>query len=79
MEPYSEEQVKSAAELCLHLTETFKIKRNCIGHNTKFEGTEHFEGIVSKSNFDGKYTDLNPSFDFKNFIKLIENGKYTQR
>jgi len=77
-EPYSEEQVKSAAELCLHLTETFKIKRNCIGHNTKFEGTEHFEGIVSKSNFDGKYTDLNPSFDFKNFIKLIENGKYTQ-
>ena len=78
-EPYSEEQVKSAAELCLHLTETFKIKRNCIGHNTKFEGTEHFEEIVSKSNFDGKYTDLNPSFDFKNFIKLIENGKYTQR
>ena len=68
-EPYSEEQVKSAAELCLHLTETFKIKRNCIGHNTKFEGTEHFEGIVSKSNFDGKYTDLNPSFDFKNFIR----------
>ena len=73
-EPYSEEQVKSTAELCSHLTEILKIKKRCIGHNTRFEGVEHFEGIVSKSNFDGKYTDLNPSFNFENFIKLIDNG-----
>jgi len=72
-EPYSEEQVKSTAELCSHLTEILKIKKRCIGHNTRFEGVEHFEGIVSKSNFDGKYTDLNPSFNFENFIKLIDN------
>ena len=39
---------------------------------------EHFEGIDSNSNFDVKYTDLNPSFNFGNFIKLIENGEYTQ-
>ena len=77
-EPYSEEQMKSTAELCLHLIEILKIRKKCIGHNTKFEGIEHFEGIVSKSNFDGKYTDLNPSFNFGNFIKLIENGEYTQ-
>jgi N-acetyl-anhydromuramyl-L-alanine amidase AmpD len=73
-EPYSDEQMKSTAELCSHLTEILKIKKRCIGHNTRFEGVEHFEGIVSKSNFDGKYTDLNPSFNFENFIKLIDNG-----
>jgi hypothetical protein len=77
-EPYSDEQMKSTAELCLHLTEILKIKKKCVGHNTRFEGIEHFEGIVSKSNFDGKYTDLNPSFNFGNFIKLIENGEHTQ-
>ena len=77
-EPYSDEQVKSTAELCSHLTEILKIKKGCIGHNTKFEGIEHFEGIVSKSNFDGKYTDLNPSFNFGDFIKLLENEQYTQ-
>ena len=73
-EPYSEAQVKSAAELCLHLTEILKIKKMCVGHNTKIEGVENFEGIVSKSNFDGKYTDLNPSFSFDTFNKLIHNG-----
>ena len=73
-EPYSEEQVKSTAELCLHLTEILKIKKKCVGHNTKIDGVEHFEGIVSKSNFDGRFTDLNPSFSFDTFNKLIDNG-----
>jgi N-acetyl-anhydromuramyl-L-alanine amidase AmpD len=77
-EPYSDEQLKSTAELCSHLTEILKIKKRCIGHNTRFEGIEHFEGIVSKSNFDGKHTDLNPSFNFGDFIKLLENEQYTQ-
>jgi len=77
-EPYSDEQVKSTAELCIHLIEILNIKKRCVGHNTRFEGVEHFEGIVSKSNFDGKYTDLNPSFNFENFTKLIDNGEYTQ-
>jgi len=77
-EPYSDEQVKSTAELCSHLTEILKIKKRCVGHNTRFEGIEHFEGIVSKSNFDGKHTDLNPSFNFGDFIKLLENEQYTQ-
>ena len=73
-EPYSEEQVNSTAELCLHLTEILKIKKNCVGHNTRIDGVEHFEGIVSKSNFDGRFTDLNPSFNFESFNKLIQNG-----
>ena len=73
-EPYSEEQVKSTAELCLQLTEILNIKKKCVGHNTKIDGVEHFEGIVSKSNFDGRFTDLNPSFNFESFNKLIQNG-----
>ena len=73
-EPYSDEQMKSTAELCLHLTEILKIKKMCVGHNTKIDGVENFEGIVSKSNFDGRYTDLNPSFSFDTFNKLIHNG-----
>ena len=72
-DPYSDAQVNSAAELCLHLTEILNIKKKCVGHNTKIDGVEHFEGIVSKSNFDGRFTDLNPSFNFGNFIKLIDN------
>ena len=73
-DPYSDAQVNSAAELCLHLTEILNIKKKCVGHNTKIDGVEHFEGIVSKSNFDGRFTDLNPSFSFDTFNKLIENG-----
>ena len=73
-EPYSEEQVNSTAELCLHLTEILKIKKNCVGHNTRIDGVEHFEGIVSKSNFDSRFTDLNPSFNFDTFNKLIRHG-----
>ena len=73
-EPYSEEQINSTAELCLHLTEILKIKKNCVGHNTRIDGVEHFEGIVSKSNFDSRFTDLNPSFNFDTFNKLIRHG-----
>ena len=73
-DPYSDAQVNSAAELCLHLTEILNIKKKCVGHNTKIDGVEHVEGIVSKSNFDGRFTDLNPSFSFDTFNKLIENG-----
>ena len=38
----------------------------------------HEDQVLIKSNFDGKYTDLNPSFNFENFVKLIQNGEYTQ-
>ena len=33
-DPYSDAQVNSAAELCLHLTEILNIKKKCVGHNT---------------------------------------------
>jgi N-acetyl-anhydromuramyl-L-alanine amidase AmpD len=75
-EPYTESQLQAAAGLCSQLTESFQIEKKCIGHNTKVEGIQNFEGIFSKSNLDSKYTDLNPSFDFTSFIKYIENEQY---
>jgi N-acetyl-anhydromuramyl-L-alanine amidase AmpD len=75
-EPYTDSQIKSTAELCNNLIETLKINRSCVGHNTKIEGIKNFQGIVSRSNFNGKYTDLNPSFNFETFTKLIEHGQF---
>jgi N-acetyl-anhydromuramyl-L-alanine amidase AmpD len=75
-EPYTTSQLQAAAGLCSQLTESLHIEKRCIGHNTKVEGIQNFEGIFSKSNLDSKYTDLNPSFDFASFTKYIENEQY---
>jgi len=76
-QPYTEEQIKSTVDICSYIIEKHKIKRNLIGHNTKVGGIENYEGIVTRSNFDTKFTDLNPSFDFEKFKKYIDDGKYT--
>jgi len=73
-EPYTSKQIKTTAELCGHLINEIRINRSCVSHNTKIDGIENFEGIVTRSNFNSKYTDLNPSFNFETFIKLIQNG-----
>ena len=49
------------------------MSREVIEHNTKINGIEKFEGIVTRSNFDSNYTDLSPAFDFENFRNKIEN------
>jgi hypothetical protein len=51
----------------------YSIDKKCVGHNTKVDGIERYEGIVSRSNFSSKYTDLSPAFDFEKFLKYIEN------
>ena len=75
-QPYTPQQIKMTAELCKHLTETLQIKKTCVGHNTKVDGIENFEGICSRSNYDSNYTDLNPSFNFETFIKFLENEQF---
>jgi N-acetyl-anhydromuramyl-L-alanine amidase AmpD len=72
-QPYTESQINSLAELCNELSKEMKIKPNLIGHNTKLTGIEKYEGIVVRSNFDVTYTDVNPSFNFEEFLKKIEN------
>ena len=78
-EPYPSNQIEATANLCSLLAENLDIKKRCIGHNTKIEGIEKYEGIVSRSNFSSSYTDLNPSFNFEFFEKLLENEQFTQR
>ena len=49
------------------------INKKFVGHNTKINGIEKFEGIVTRSNYFSETTDLNPSFDFEYFLKNIED------
>jgi N-acetyl-anhydromuramyl-L-alanine amidase AmpD len=72
-EPYTEKQLETLSDLCLKICDEVKIPKVCSGHNTKIEGIGKFSGIVSRSNYDSKFTDLNPSFSFENFIKTIEH------
>lgn len=75
-QPYTSEQIKKTAELCGYLTESLKIEKRCVGHNTKVDGIKKFEGISSRSNYDTSFTDLNPSFNFETFIKFLEYEQF---
>jgi hypothetical protein len=75
-QPYTPIQLEMTAELCKHLSESLNIEKRCVGHNTRFEGVANYEGIVSKSNYDSSYTDLNPSFNFETFTKHLENEQF---
>jgi N-acetyl-anhydromuramyl-L-alanine amidase AmpD len=71
-QPYTDIQFEMLLELCLTLTDNLNINKKFVGHNTKIDGIENFEGIVCRSNYDKSYTDLNPSFEFEKFLKKIE-------
>ena len=72
-QPYNEKQIEVCAELCKSLMIDYSIDKKCVGHNTKVEGIERYEGVVSRSNFNSMYTDLSPAFNFEKFLKYIEN------
>jgi N-acetyl-anhydromuramyl-L-alanine amidase AmpD len=72
-EPYTETQMGKTAELCKYVSSKMSIKSQFIGHNTKINGVEKYEGVVSRSNFDVNYTDINPSFHFEYFLNEMEN------
>ena len=72
-QPYTQVQIESLAGLCNQLTDSLQIEKRSIGHNTKIEGITKWNGIISRSNIDSRYTDLNPSFNFENFAKFFEN------
>ena len=71
-QPFTDKQIDSLSKLCDHLFKKYSIKNKFIGHNTRVDGIKIFEGVVCKSNFDTKYTDVSPAFDF-DFLKKIEN------
>jgi len=72
-DPYTEEQINSTVELTKKLFNEFRLKKNIIGHNTKINGIEKYEGVTTRSNYDSIFTDLSPSFSFEEFIKKIDN------
>jgi N-acetyl-anhydromuramyl-L-alanine amidase AmpD len=74
--PYTDKQLETTAGLCKQIMKSIQIDKSCVGHNTKIEGIKKFEGISSRSNYDVIYTDLSPSFNFVNFIKLLENEQF---
>lgn len=76
-QPYTTSQVETTAELCRYVLEENSIENNFIGHNTKINGAERYEGVICRSNFDSSYTDLSPSFNFEYFSKQIEHEQHT--
>ena len=72
-QPYTDIQIEKTVELCKSLCEEFSIPNKFVGHNTKIEGIENFKGIVSRSNFNSRFTDVSPAFPFETFKKQIEN------
>jgi N-acetyl-anhydromuramyl-L-alanine amidase AmpD len=72
---YTEKQIESLVEISKKLLVKFSIDNKFIGHNTKVEGIKLYNGIVCRSNFNERYTDLNPSFEFEKFKQYIENER----
>lgn len=72
-DPYTDIQLKTAAELCINLTKKHKIEVKCIGHNTKVDRPNKFGGIITRANFDSKYTDVSPAFNFQTFTKYLKD------
>lgn len=70
---YTGQQFDSLIEISKKLLKKFSINKTFIGHNTKVDGIQIFNGIVCRSNYNNKYTDPNPSFNFDEFKKLIED------
>lgn len=72
-DPYSETQIDSLSKLCKMIIKDMRMSKEVIEHNTKINGIEKYEGIVTRSNFDSNYTDLSPAFDFEKFRNKFEN------
>ena len=70
-DPYSQKQIESLVLLTQMLCENFDIKKQITGTNVKIPGVENFNGVTTKSNHISNCKDINPSFDFKNFEKLL--------
>jgi hypothetical protein len=72
-EKYTDAQYDSLVWICNSLIKEYEIKLDAIGHNvleTEIDLT-NFQGILTKSNYDSDYTDLNPMFDWSKFLKML--------
>jgi len=72
-QPYTETQMISLSLVCKKIINEMGLEKEIVGHNTKINGVENFEGIVTRSNFDSVSTDVSPAFDFDYFSKLLND------
>jgi dihydrofolate reductase len=75
--PKEHRPLKNRLNIVLTSTPNLYIEKNVIftNKNDIYQDT-NYEGIVSKSNFNSNFTDLNPSFNFEAFRKLLENEQF---
>jgi hypothetical protein len=71
-EQYTKEQYDATVFLCRSLCLELNINDDSIGHNAFDDHAKIYNGIISRSNLDVNYTDLNPSFDFRKFLKDLK-------
>ena len=74
-EKYTEEQFYSLIDLCEYICEYIKIPLETMGFNIYHEETFKFNGIVTRSNYNPDFNDLNPSFNFKRFTNILVYGE----
>lgn len=71
-EEYTKDQYNATVFLCRLLCLELNINDDSIGHNAKEDHAKNYNGIISRSNLDINSTDLNPSFDFRKFLKDLK-------
>lgn len=71
-ESYTKEQFDATVYLCRLLCLELNINDDSIGHNAFDDNAKMYNGIISRSNLDVNFTDLNPSFDFRKFLKDLK-------
>jgi hypothetical protein len=57
--------MESTLKLVKDICKKQNIPQDFIGHNVLVDGIENFKGIVSRSNYNEYWTDINPSFNFE--------------
>ena len=62
---YNDKHMKATIKLIKEVCHKNQIPNNFIGHNVLVEGIENFNGVVSRSNYNEYWTDVNPSFNFE--------------
>ena len=62
---YSDKQIEITKKLIKEICNNNGVLNDFIGHNVLVDGVENFKGIVTRSNYNEYWTDINPSFNFE--------------
>jgi len=62
---YNDKQIEMTKKLIKEICNKNGIRNEFIGHNVLVDGVENFKGVVTRSNYNEYWTDINPSFNFE--------------